>query len=425
MSAERALLLTSHPPGGHGVGQIYVRSLCGLLPPGSCAVAALLGPNDVWTPATELELAGSLRLERKYESVYRPLRGILGEALALAGVVGRLQPHVRRLVEQTTNWARQEQIERVIAVLDGPSTFLMAAALADRLDVPLQTLVWDAPEHVLSLFGHTGWSAGPLRRGFGAALRRSASVAVMSGAMQRRFADEYGARCTILHQPIDDRWIATSSVGPRHADEEFLIGFAGSVTARDELELLCRALDSVEWWLAGRPVRLRIYGLRYVCQAQTARWIDYRGYVPETADVVAGLAECDVLFLPQPFGAAGRPFAEYSFPTKFTTYLAAGRPLLLLAPEYSALAEFCRDHDLPIVCTQPDAAALLEHLQRVASAPALARDIEQRQQAVAAEEFSVRVAREHVREWLGMDGAVQESGQPLAAPKSAMVPSRC
>jgi glycosyltransferase involved in cell wall biosynthesis len=344
------------------------------------------------------------------------MRGVVGEVIAAAGVFARLQPHARKLVADGAEFGKSLGVNRVIAILDGPLAMLMAAPLAERLQVSLHALVWDVPEHVLPSFGHTAWSTGPLRRGFDAALRRSESVAVMSRAMQRRFADEYGARTTILRQPIDAEW--TSGVGgdsPR-GDDDFVIGFAGSVTAREEVELLCRALDAMNWTLSGRRVRLRVFGLRFVCQAQAPRWIEYRGYVPDTADVVRGLGACDLLFLPQPFGAPGRPFAEYSFPTKFTTYLAAGRPMLVLTPAYSAVGEFCREHELPIVCDRSEIVAIREFLGRFAGDPGEALELEERLRAVAASEFSRQTSQTRLAEWLSDEPTRAASSSPARSP---------
>ena len=390
------------------MGQIYMHSLCRQLPTRGGMIAALLSPDDRWSLPAELGHFGTIRLPRRYEHAFRPLRGPLGEAAALAGLNLRLQPHVRQLVSQAADAGRDAEIDAVIAVLESPAVLLMAARLADQVSVPLFSLVWDVPEHVLPGFGHRGPSARLLQQGFDNALRRSTGVAVMSSAMQRRFTADYGSRCTILRQPISDEWTDRRPGDAASRTGDFIIGFAGSVTAKDEMELLCRALDSVNWSLAGRRVRLRVFGLRYVCQAQTARWIEYRGYVPDIADVVAGLSECDVLFLPQPFGPEGRPFAEFSFPTKFTTYLAAQRPMLILAPAYSALAEFCRDHDLPILCDRPQEAAVLDHLQQWSSDFDRVADIEQRLRAVADSEFRPPLFRERISECLSSDRAATQ-----------------
>jgi len=411
MNGNPWLLLTASPPGNLGVGQLYLRSLCRLLPPRSVAVAALLASGEVWSPPGDVEVIDQLRLERRYESAYRPRQGPVGQAAATAGVRFCLEPHARRLTEEAVEWGRERSVGGVIAVLDGPLTMLMSSSLAQQLRVPLHTLVWDAPEHVLERFGHSSWSARHLQRGFDAAVRQSAGVAVLSEAMQDRCAAAYRARCTIVRQPIEDEWKLGPRATARHPREDFVIGFAGSVTARDEVELLCRTLDAENWMIAGRKVRLRVYGLRFVCQGQAARWIDYRGYLPDVADVVAGLSECDVLFLPQPFRAADRAFTEFSFPTKLTTYLAAGRPVLLLAPPWSALTDFCRRHALPIVCDQADPAVLLEHFRRFATDQEHVGDVELRQIA-AAEELRPQMMRERVNEWLSAADA--GAGEPIA-----------
>ena len=80
--SPRLLLLTSHPPGGHGVGRIYVRSLCNLMAERTVALAALLSPGEHWTPETDPAIAACHQLSRRYESVYRPWRGVIGEVLA-------------------------------------------------------------------------------------------------------------------------------------------------------------------------------------------------------------------------------------------------------------------------------------------------------------------------------------------------------
>ena len=62
--------------------------------------------------------------------------------------------------------------------------------------------------------------------------------------------------------------------------------------------------------------------------------------MPTRSDVVEELAACDLTFLPQPFSDSKRFVAEYSFPTKLSSYLAAGTPCLVLAPANASLSKY-------------------------------------------------------------------------------------
>lgn len=77
------LLLTASPPGGNGVGDLYLRSLCELLPePPACV--ALNAARDGADNNASAE--GMLRLGRRYEPAFRPVGGVLGGLSAFAGV---------------------------------------------------------------------------------------------------------------------------------------------------------------------------------------------------------------------------------------------------------------------------------------------------------------------------------------------------
>lgn len=319
--------------------------------------------------------------------------------MARAGVDLRLAPYVRRHLGGIVAFARAAGVTRVIGVLDSPTAILLAEPVARALGCPLHSLVWDMPDYLLNKTGHSSVSSKPVLRAFDRAMHCSTRVAVMSHAMQEEIESRHSVETVILHQPVDPAWLPAANSEPAQADE-FVIGFAGSVTARDEMEVLMEALDRCGWVLAGRPVRVRVFGLRLVCQASTARRIEYRGYLAEVADVVAELAQCELLFLPQPFGHAHERFSRYSFPTKLTTYLAAGRPILLLAPPFATLSRFFTDEALPFVCNENSSEALLGHLQTVATDRTACAEAERRLADVAYREFSLDTCKQRLNQWL-------------------------
>ena len=93
-------------------------------------------------------------------------------------------------------------------------------------------------------------------------------------------------------------------------EKDFVIGFAGSVTAPDELALLQRALDRLQWQVDGRQITLHLIGKRFTLTSSSHRRVQYCGFLPSRSDVVAALAECDICFVPQPFSPTRKKGAQ-------------------------------------------------------------------------------------------------------------------
>jgi hypothetical protein len=371
---------------------LYVRSLVEHLPDGaSVALAALKGRHaPLLDDAFSWRVMASGSFLTRYEPSYRLGPGWLGDFAAVFAVRSHLLSYLARLGNDITGFGQKNGVTSVLAILESPSAMLLAAPVARSLGVPLHTLVWDVPEQVLPRWGHSGWSARILKRGFEDAIRASTSIGVLSEPMAG-YVEAVARRPThLLRQPIEPHWGEGSAYSA--TEGTVFLGFAGSVTAAAEIEAVMRALDTVGWKLQGRRVVLRVYSNRFVCTADCERHVEFLGYAADTPDVVRGLAACDILLLPQPFSVRDDPFVRYSFPTKFTTYLAARRPILLIAPETSALVGYFRNNDLPAVCAELSAAEILSQVESLLD-PGCVATCKDRYRVAAERDFSVSVFR--------------------------------
>jgi hypothetical protein len=102
---------------------------------------------------------------------------------------------------------------------------------------------------------------------------------------------------------------------------------------------LLKALDQVDWRVAGRPVRLKLLTPKLLMASRGRARVDYLGFRPPH-EVQAVLAGCHATYMPQPFVEHLRELSRYSFPTKLTNYLALGRPVFVHAPRDGALSAF-------------------------------------------------------------------------------------
>ena len=336
---EHLGILTASPPGENGVGQNYMRDVADAIQDREKSVFALLKQESEWDDDARMGWKHTLTLPRRFE--YPKMVGgrRIGQLTANLGFEWMTRRHAEKLSRLVVGDMEAKDVGRLLVVLESPLLILLADALAKtNRSFPMHVIVWDHPEHVASSFGHTGWRKRRLLGAFSRVIERAVSGITVAPAMRRWLADLDSETPFVLYRsPVE---VVTPQARSESSADEFVIGFAGSVTAPDELEQLQRALDSMQWHCAGRKIILRLFGKRYTLSSDTSRRVEYRGFMPTRSDVVEELAACDLTFLPQPFSDSKRFVAEYSFPTKLSSYLAAGTPCLVLAPAYASLSKY-------------------------------------------------------------------------------------
>jgi hypothetical protein len=88
------------------------------------------------------------------------------------------------------------------------------------------------------------------------------------------------------------------------------------------------------------------------------------------------------------FDAAQRRRAETSFATKLVDYSRAGRPVVIWAPETSAVVQWAKKSKAAVCVTEPDARALLSTLMDLKRNKALQLELAARMRRAYETEFS-------------------------------------
>ncbi|MBZ0087644.1 MAG: glycosyltransferase [Thermomonas sp.] len=395
----RRLLLTGTAPIPHGVGGIFLHDLAGFLPKGMLSVvhvADAAGGGRSATPNGDPMLTLSVPYQRRPVSRW----GKPGRLLDWLRMTRANRRSVAQGVRDCVAYSRSQHISEIWSVLDTPASIAMAAPVAKALNLPLRVLVWDDIEHNVGYFGLDRFTANASRRSFEQAIRRADSLAVIGETMQAEYQRRYGKRGVIVRHGLDT---AAVEVVMRPADGPIRIGFAGSVSARSAFKCLLEALDALSWAIDGREVTLVLMGQRFDLWSNVPRRIECLGYQRSVEDVLGILAGCTINYLPQPFEASWRPFSELSFPSKLTTYLAAGAPILLHAPPHASLSAFFSQHPFGALCDVLDASALAQSLQRLCVDEALRTAARTAATRALAEDFSVARFRASFAEFIGLD----------------------
>jgi hypothetical protein len=235
-------------------------------------------------------------------------------------------------------------------------------------------------------------------------------------------ADLYRRRYSVETVPlvpsIDQAEVPARTSAVRDS-RRVVIGLAGQIYAHDAWAALVSSLDGVGWRIGGRRVALRLLGLSDWGRELALRAVAPTSLLPEhvefsewrpQTEALALLGDCDILYCPYWFGAEFEEEARLSFPSKLTTYLAAGRPVLFHGPAYSSPAVFLERERAGICCTSLEPAAVLGALTRIATDAELRATVTTNGRLAWQEQLSVRAQRAEFARFLGVEDDLLAGG---------------
>lgn len=272
---------------------------------------------------------------------------------------------VRRREEEAAETVRSVIVPEIVARLDAigatspwvlleGQTLIRVAHERQRVtSLPMTVQVMDPPTNWLRTHGVDPVTTDEILGQYGEVLLGATGVVAASWTMAELYRERYGTPSFAAVPSLPDgmaRPPANLSSEPR----PFRIAMAGQIYATDEWHVLLGALDRLDWRIDGRAVEIhaftrdpvaadRIAGGHIVCR----RWLP-------TRELVDALADMDLVYCPYRFGEAFREEATLCFPSKLTTYLAAGRPVLFHGPDYASPAVFLGREKAAFVCHSLD-----------------------------------------------------------------------
>jgi glycosyltransferase involved in cell wall biosynthesis len=280
----------------------------------------------------------------------------------------------------------------VVSLMEFQRFYAGAWRFAQALDRPLVLLVHDLAESFEMHFA----VANVAQRRRDRAIYRGAKLRLpISDPMEKILFERYGAHGTVL-LPIPSSDPVNARTSPPAVTDVFVVGYAGSLDSRYEaiLRPLAAALD-------GGRIRLYIYSRSAPSWPMGANTI-YRGHFVEPEDLWLRVqAECNaLLFAFGPLDARDEGIIRYSFPSKVTEYLRLGLPVVMAAPDYSAVWQWAIARENSFLLAPPDPAAILRQLLRLQGDPDLCARLGWAARRLYEQEFEPTKMRERFREIL-------------------------
>lgn len=298
--------------------------------------------SDLWSPLPQwgngdLEMRlPSVVYERLHVGLERMLRS---RAAILYAPYLQLTATLRS--RKLAKLVKEYQPEAILTVAHG-YTWITAAALAKRYQIPLHLIVhddWPACHHLPKTF------QGLIDRKFGEIYRQAQTRFCISPYMVEAYEKRYGVRGRVLYpsRAADGIDFITPSPSSEARRTSPVFAYAGSINSggyAQRLVSLARVIEPLNG-------RLIIYsnlrdGIAGTLGLKKAN-IDIRPTIPSNKLIPELRKSADVLFVPMDFDEHSAAM-EICFPSKLTDCTSAGLPLLICGPPNCAAVRWAREN---------------------------------------------------------------------------------
>jgi len=406
------LLISDIPPGTEYPAGLFLYEACKALAPVSISGVFITHPKFTasLSPA-DLFSGRHLVLSRPREQLPVCERSALLKKLSYGMLMKLNEPRIERLVLETVEFARKTSPDLLWGVMAGQTQLRVIPRVAEELGIDLVTLVLDPPEYELQARGADSASRRTLTGLFARTLKRSNCCVTVSLPMAEHLARQYGV-CTEVCYPGLPESLALPPRSEFSQSGRLIIGICGRIYALDAWRVLLESLAACQWNIAGRTVEIHVMSRHGIPNDPGEPRVRNLGW-SDQAETVRRLSDCDILYCPYWLDPRMETVTRFSFPSKLTTYLASGRPVLFHGPAFSSVWEFLNASGRCGLCTDStEPAGLAAALEELA----VREDLRMRLATAGSNLFRARLTdgqfRKGIRKAFGIPGGDEDRADP-------------
>jgi len=196
-------------------------------------------------------------------------------------------------------------------------------------------------------------------------LNKSSAWMSICEEMTNEYRNRYGLEFIPFHNPVDlNLWKPFQRKNYKINDSPTIL-YAGRIGLGIDasLELIAKAIDQVN-------EELNISS-RFVLQTESKpEWatkyscVQHQAFVPysELPKVFSG---SDFLILPYDFSSESIKYIKYSMPTKASEFMISGTPILIFAPEETAIVKYAQQYNWAEIVTENKIEIIAESIKRL------------------------------------------------------------
>lgn len=369
MSIPKTLIISATPPGTAGTGEALLREICLAFPEQSLCFFVLESLNYS-LPGDTNDLK-DLHIERVRlpDELVKPATKlpVLKELSEYAKRIDYWR-EVETIKKQAIEYGTKHQCKQVLAVLGSPTVTVIAEAVAVALNAELICLAWDPHETTMQLLHFDEGTKQRVMTHFESCMKRAKTLAVASDGMREEYKARYGIEGIPLIRPVREAQFRKEKSTPlTDSSSQIVIGFSGSLYAKNEFAALFDALSSVSWEIDGRHVTFKVFSNYFFFPQdfeQKNSSIQLLGFRDQDT-VVEELSKCHVAYLPYWFDESRELSVRTCFPDKTVTYLTSGVPIFFHGPVQSTPTDFFAKYPVGLACHSLNPAEILSVLTRL------------------------------------------------------------
>lgn len=290
-------------------------------------------------------------------------------------------------------WIKKSNPDIFYAVLSTRHSILFAHEIVKEFNKPLIVHIMDDWP---STIGNDCLFAKYWNKTINQELKNLLNTTYRKIAISRVMANEYETRFGVtwvsFHNPVSlEKWLPYQKhVIKRDSTELINFAYFGRIGRANE-DAILKFINAIIELESSYGIRIRIDFftsqclLDAYCNSKVVRVIGFIDHskIPET------ISQYDFLLLPLSFKAHDVQFSRLSIPTKLSEYLISGVPVVVLAPEATALSDFVKTNNAAFVINTDHIPEISHALNRFISDIELQVEISQNAKAVAVENFSM------------------------------------
>lgn len=194
-------------------------------------------------------------------------------------------------------------------------------------------------------------------------LSKTSTFLSISDYMAEEYEQRYGKQSLAFHNPINIEFWKQFQRTDYFLNQQVCILYAGRIGLgiQDSLMTIAKTIERLN-------AEMNV-SIQFVIQTSEApEWINnyscvlHRKYVAYQ-DLPRMFAEADFLILPYDFSPKASKYIKYSMPTKASEYMASGTPIIIFAPEDTALVRYAQAENWAAVVTENKMESLSQSLQ--------------------------------------------------------------
>lgn len=257
-----------------------------------------------------------------------------------------------KLSAEFRNWLNEFKPDILYVQVSEREGILFAQRLYSFLNIPMIVHNMDDWPSTISEKGFfkNYWNR-KIDKEFRELLNKASLLLSISDAMATEYQKRYGKKFITFHNPINVEFWKQYQRTNYELNNSPQMLYAGRIGpgVNTSLKLIAKAIKIVN-----EKLNMKI---KFVLQTQEKlSWfqeydcVKYNPFIPYS-DLPKKFAEADFLILPYDFSKESINFIKYSMPTKGPEYMISGTPIIIFAPESTAIVKYAQKYKWAKVIT--------------------------------------------------------------------------